>query len=455
MEIKFPYGNWEARPHQKRLWNFLEQGGKRALAVWHRRAGKDEVCLHRTAVAMHERPGNYWHMLPEFNQARRAIWSAVNPHSGKRRIDEVFPVALRETCNENDMFLRMMNGSTWSLLGSDRYDAAVGSSAAGIVFSEWALSNPSAWAFLRPILAENNGWAIFISTPRGHNHCKAMFDYASGQDDWFCELLTARDTGALSETELEEALEEYRSLYGFDVGTAQYSQEYLCSWNAAILGAFYSIEIADVRREERVKEIEAIPNRAVHRAWDLGIRDDTSIWWFQYLPNGQCQILDCLSTSGVGLEYFATEVEARRKKYGWKDGTDWVPHDAKVKEFGSGRTRIETMREFGLSPNLVTASSIADGINAARRLLPVCVFHPRCKEGLEALEQYRREWNDEAKTFRASAVHDWCSHYADAFRYLALSRREEVRKVVRRPQIRSGIVIPPPRDLVSNRGLVF
>lgn len=455
MEIKFPYNNWQARPHQKKLWNFLESGGKRAIAVWHRRAGKDEVCLHYTATAAMLRPGNYWHMLPEYSQGRKAIWNAVNPHSGKRRIDEVFPEVIRETFSDNEMFLRLKNGSTWSVVGSDRYDSTVGASVAGIVYSEYALSNPSAWAYHKPMLSENDGWAIFISTPRGHNHLKSMFDYAQTQDDWFCELLTARDTGALSEDDLEEALEEYRSLYGTDVGTAQYSQEFLCSWNAAILGAFYSLEIADVRREDRVRETEAIPNLSVHRAWDLGIRDDTSVWWFQYTPNGQCMILDCISQSGVGVEYFASEIRSRKEKYGWKDGDDWVPHDAKVKEWGSGRTRVETMREFGLRPNLIPLSTIADGINAVRRLLPICVFHPRCKEGLEALEQYRREWNDEAKTFRASAVHDWCSHYADAFRYLALSRHEQPRKIVRKPQISRGLIIPPPQEYPNNRGLVF
>ena len=460
VEIKFPFNGWEARPHQKRLWNYLEQGGKRALAVWHRRAGKDEVCLHRTAVAMHERPGNYWHALPEYSQGRKAIWTAINAHTGKRRIDEVFPPQLRSTVNDTEMFIRMKNGSTWTIIGSDRYDSTVGAGVAGIVYSEFALSNPSAWAFHRPMLEENNGWAIFITTPRGHNHAKAMFDYAhtrqEGDRGWFCERLTARDTGALTEDQLEEALEEYRSLYGMDVGTAQFQQEYECSWNAAVLGAFYALEIADVRREDRVTDkIEAMRNRMVHRAWDLGICDDTSIWWFQYQPNGQCYILDCVSASGVGVEYFAAEVEARRKAYGWKDGDDWVPPDAKVKEWGSGRTRIETMRELGLRPNLIPQSTIADGINAARRLLPVCVFHLRCKEGIEALEQYRREWNDEAKTFRASAVHDWCSHYADAFRYLSLSRHDDIRKVVRRPQLRSGLVIPPPREYPASRGMVF
>jgi phage terminase large subunit len=433
-----------------KLWKHLQDGGDRAMAVWHRRAGKDEICLHHAAVAMVKRPGNYWHCLPEYNQGRKAIWTAINANTGKRRIDEVFPEAYRENVSDNEMFIRFRNGSTWQVVGSDRYDATLGGGVAGITYSEWALSNPSAWAYHRPMLIENKGWATFITTPRGHNHAKALFDHASVSPSWFCELLTALDTGALTQAELDDAMKEYCALYGDDVGRAQFEQEYLCSWNAAILGAFYALEMAQVRNEARIAPIEAI-DAPVHRAWDLGVRDDTAIWWFQTV-GAQIFLLDCYSASGVGVEHFADAIEQRKIRHGWPDGTDFVPHDAKIKEWGSGRTRVETMASMGLHPMLVPLSTIADGINAVRRILPLCVFHDRCEEGVSALEQYRREWDDDKKAFRASAVHDWTSHYADAFRYLAQGWRGATRRTVIVPKPR-GIIIPPPQE--PRRGMIL
>ena len=444
VEIILPHNNWQPRKHQMNLWQHLQGGGDRAMAVWHRRAGKDEICLHHAACAAMKRQGNYWHCLPEFLQGRKAIWTAINAHTGKRRIDEAFPLHIRESTNDNEMFIRFLNGSTWQVIGSDRYDATVGAGVAGITYSEWALANPSAWAYHRPMLQENKGWAAFITTPRGHNHAKSMFDHARVTKEWFCELLTVRDTGALTPEELILALDEYKALYGEDVGRAQFEQEYLCSWNAAILGAFYALEMANVRDEARIVEIEAVEGEPVHRAWDLGVADDTSIWWFQNV-GAQIFILDHYSASGVGVEHYAGVIEQRRQTYGWKDGTDFVPHDAKIKEWGSGKTRVETMASMGLHPMLVPLATVADGINAARRILPICVFHPRCDDGVNALEQYRREWDDDKKAFRASAVHDWTSHPADAFRYLALARQRPVLRVVKtsKPE---GIVIPPPRE---------
>jgi phage terminase large subunit len=444
---ELPHNGWLPRPHQRRLWNHLrERDGKRAIAIWHRRAGKDEVCLHSTAVAAMVRAGNYWHCLPEYLQGRKAIWTAINPHTGRRRIDEAFPPKLRTSTNDNEMFIRFVNGSTWQVVGSDRYDATVGASVAGVVYSEWALANPSAWGYHRPMLEENDGWAVFISTPRGRNHCKDMFEHAKRTNNWFAELLTAPDTGTLTTAQLDEALAEYQALYGIDVGRLQFEQEYLCSFNAAILGSFYSYEMAQVRAEGRIVEIEPLPGVPMHRAWDLGVGDDTSIWWFQAV-GAQLYILDHYAASGVGLEHYAGVIERRHAEHGWLHGTDYVPHDAKVREFGTGRTRVETMQGIGLKPMLVPDASKDDGINAVRRTLPLCVFHPRCEDGgISALEQYRREWDDEKKAFRASAVHDWTSHPADAFRYLAMSWKRPPLRAIKVPTKPTGWVIPPPPE---------
>ncbi len=132
------------------------------------------------------------------SQGRKAIWTAVNPHTGKRRIDEAFPHELRANTNEQEMFIRLKNGATWQVLGSDRYDAAVGSPPYGITFSEWALSNPASWAYLAPIVLENNGWAVFITTARGRNHAKTMLDMAQTREDWFSEVLPVNVSGAMT-----------------------------------------------------------------------------------------------------------------------------------------------------------------------------------------------------------------------------------------------------------------
>lgn len=447
--------NWKPRSYQLPLWSYLERGGDRAIEIAHRRWGKDDVALHWAAVSALTRQGTYWHGLPEYAQARKAIWQAVDGHTGKRRIDVAFPHAIRETTNEQEMFIRFKNGSTWQVVGTDRFDSLVGAGPVGYVGSEHALANPSAWGYIRPMLEESGGWALFITTPRGRNHAKTMFDMARKSPRWYAEVSNVHATGALSPEKMQESLEEYIALYGEDIGTAQFEQEYLCSFNAAILGAFYAREITKLRAEGRIDPtLEPLPGQPVHRAWDIGVRDDTSIWWFQVVGT-QVFILDCYSANGAGLDHYVDVIAERGVKHGWQSGTDYVPHDARVKEWGTGRTRVETMQSMGLKPEVVPVASKLDGINAVRRTLPLCVFHSRCEDqGIAALEMYRREWDDEKKAFKASEVHDWSSHLADAFRYLALAWRKEWKPKERGPSIvrpdhvsmlSDGVIAPPLR----------
>jgi phage terminase large subunit len=421
------------RIYQQPLHRYMIEGGKRALAVWHRRAGKDEIALTATCELAHKRVASYWHCLPEYEQARKALWTAVNPRTGQRRIDEAFPAEITASRDEHSMFIRLKCGSTWQLIGSDRFGATVGAGPAGIVYSEWARANPSAWAYHKPMLRENRGWALFITTPLGRNHVKRMHDSWSKRADYFTEILTVDDTRMLSAEELEEELADYIDIYGEDAGRAYYEQEYLCSFNAAILGAFYSREMLQVRNEGRICEVEALAGVPVHTAWDIGVRDDTSIWWWQ-MQGAQPVILDCYTAPGGDVGIFAEIDAKKREEFGWPrikgdyGSIDWVPHDAKVRDWGttSGRTRLETMQVLGLNPRLVPDVGKLDGIAAVRRSLPYCVFHPRCDEhhGIEALEQYRREWDDDRKMFRESEYRDWTTHLSDAFRYFALAWRE-------------------------------
>jgi hypothetical protein len=448
MRISLPHNGWRPRDYQRPFWDaWQKQDCKRLIEIAHRRWGKDDVCLHGAAIKAHERPANYWHAFPEYAQARKGVWTAINPHTGKRRIDEAFPHELRESTNEAEMLIRFKVGSTWQVVGSDRYNSLVGAGVAGVTFSEFALANPSAWAYIRPMLEENDGWAAFITTPRGRNHAKSMFDMAKQNPRWFAELSTVHDTGALSPDQLAESLAEYEALYGPDLGRAQFDQEYLCSFNAAILGAFYAREMLEVRQQGRICEIEAEPGIPVHTAWDIGVRDDTSIWWFQVVGM-QIYILDCYTSNGAGVDHYAELVEQRAEEHGWIRGLDYVPHDARHRIFGlpGAKTTMEQMISFGLKPELVANQPKQDGINVTRQTLRRCVFHPRCEDvGISALEQYRREWDDDKKAFRSNEVHNWTSHLSDAFRYLSLAWRAAPTVIDKKPQkLNAGVILDGP-----------
>lgn len=424
-EILVPRAGWELRDYQKPLWKALIHDGKNVCASWHRRGGKDEVLLNALAVKALQRPASYAYMFPEISHARRAMWQSINPHTGRRRILEAFPPEILDgEPNETEMRLKVQGGGSIMFFGSDQYDRLVGASLAGIVSSEHALSHPSAYAFFSPMLRENGGFFAAISTPRGRNHFHGLMNFAEGSESWFAQRLSIEDTQALTEREIKEALAEYISLYGIDQGEALFRQEYLCDFNAAIMGAFYAREILAVRNEGRIDPtLEAAPGQ-VHVAWDIGVRDDTSLWFFQVVGT-QVFVLDCYSANGVGVDHYAEVIEQRCAEHGWTHGVDFVPHDARVKEWGTGRTRIETMQGYGLNPQVVPQAGLLDGINAARRTLPRCVFHSRCEEqGIAALEQYRREWDDDKKAFKAAPVHDWSSHLADAFRYMSMAWKE-------------------------------
>ncbi len=400
----------------------MERGGKRAIEIAHRRWGKDDVALNWAAVSAHERVANYWHCLPQYEQARKAIWEAINPHTGQRRIDEAFPKEIRARTDNQSMTIEFKIGSIWKVVGSDNPDSLVGAPPAGITFSEWALGNPSAWAYLAPILAENNGWALFITTPRGRNHAKSMFDMAKGDGAWYAQQSTVQDTGAISLAAVEQQRREYHSIFGADAGDALIEQEYYCSFEAAILGAVWGKELAALERRGQITKVEPAPELPIHTVWDLGKGANMAIWVFQ-IHFDQVRVIDYISGFGVGIPSHVEELERR----GYKGGTDWVPHDAKVKELGTERTRVETMISLKRNPRLIPDHGIDDGINAARMTVPKCWFDAeRCATGLEALRQYQYEWDDSRKTFKAIPKHDWTSHPADAFRYLAMAWRETV-----------------------------
>lgn len=401
------------------VWRYLENGGRRAVEVAHRRWGKDDVALHWTCVAAHQRRANYWHMLPEYAQARKAIWNAVNAHTGRRRIDEAFPLQLREKTNDHEMLIRFKNGSTWQVVGSDNFNALVGSGPAGVVFSEWSLANPTAWPILAPMLEENGGWALFIYTARGRNHGHSLLEVAKANPGWFWDVSRATETGIFSPEQLASIEAEYEALFPGH-GSSLFRQEYLCDFSAAIIGAYYGQEMMRADDERRICSVPHDPSLPVYTAWDLGIGDKTAIWFFQIAAN-EIRYIDYYASSGVGLDHYVEKCRARPYRY----ECDWVPHDAKVRELGTGRTRVETLQALGRKPRLVPDHKVLDGINAARVLFPRMWFDAeKCRDGLEALRSYKADYDENARTFKDNPRHDWASDPADAFRYSAMAYRE-------------------------------
>ncbi len=438
--IRLPH-NWQPRPYQRRLWRYLESGGKRAIEIAHRRWGKDDVALHWAAVSAMQKPATYWHMLPEYAQARKAIWNAVNPHTGKRRIDEAFPDALRANTNEQEMFIRFKNGSTWQVVGSDSYNSLVGTPPYGLVVSEWALADPAAWAYLAPILEENGGWAVFITTPRGRNHAHGMYKMGRADPRWFAEVQTVEDTG-FSLERVEAARKEYASIFGIDAGNALIEQEYYCSFEAAILGAIYGAAMSRADKDGRIGKVPHDPRYPVHTAWDLGRKDATVCWWWQVI-NGEVRLIDywaasfqdvqvlCeqlygrhinvldrdMRTARVKRWEFGAPIEGLDRRQRYRYGQHFVPHDAANElQAAGGRSIVEQAYDLGIRMRVVASTSQQNSQAAAR----VAIDHSRfdetlCEAGIEAMKQYHSEWDDEKKIFKPKPRHDWSSDPADAY----------------------------------------
>lgn len=432
--IRLP-NNWRPRDYQRAAWDFLANGGRRACLVEHRRWGKDDLSLNHTACAAHERVGNYVHMLPEAAQARKAIWQAVNAHTGVRRIDQAFPHDIRARTNDQEMFIEFKNGSTWQVVGSDNYNSLVGSGFAGVVGSEFALANPAAWGYFEPMLLENDGWFIAISTPRGKNHLHAMYEFAKTEPGWFAQLQTVDDTHVFTQEQLASELRRLQALHGEQYGLALFRQEYYCAFDAAIPGSIWGEAIAKMEADGRIVDFEVNREFPVNTGWDLGRTDDTSIWW-NNLVGKQIDVFDFFSRPFMdiynpdspknSLVHLLLDV---REKHKIKYGTHWLPHDARPRtqaaggksiyqQFKAAAVKHPELGRFAIVPRL----DKMEGIQAARATFPRCRFHrTRCAAGIEALRGYHREWDDEAKIFLDNPVHDWCSHPADAWRSVALT----------------------------------
>ena len=423
LEIEFRV-RWYQRAFHEAL---VQRQYDRLMAVWHRRAGKDEIVLNAIAELSEREVGTYWHCFPEYKQARKAIWNGINTHTGQRRIFDAFPAPTIKRMQDDDMFIELESGSTFQLLGSDRYDATVGSGPRGIAYSEWALSNPSAWAYHSPMIRETKGWAAFITTPRGDNHAKAMFERAQKSDAWFSELLTVNDTGALTEADLAEALQEYQDLHGIEMGRAFFEQEYFCSWSGAMVGAFFGAEVGRAEREGRFQTVEIDTDHPVNSTWDLGKAINNPIWLWQRI-GGQLRVVDFYTPETEDLDDWVQWLN----DHGYR-GFDYVPHDIMTTEWGVPVTRMARLqaRRGESKVKRLPRVSVADGLQAGRTAINEAVFHvgddergERVRKGIEGLRSYRREWDDERKTFRENALKDWAEHIGSSWRYVGLAQRD-------------------------------
>jgi hypothetical protein len=343
----------------------------------------------------------------------------VNPHTGKRRIDEAFPLEIRKRTNDQEMLIEFINGSTWQVVGSDRFDSLVGSSPAGIVYSEWALANPNARAYLRPIVAENDGWQIFITTPRGRNHALTTLHAARKTLGAFAQVLDATQTGVFTTDQLEVERLAYIAEFGEEYGIAKFEQEYMCSFDAANLGSILARQIGIAEKEGRINDdVEYDPDGApIEISADIG-RRDTATWWFWQPTVGGYRVVDYDGGWGLDAEEW-TERIARRLA-GRTLGRIWLPHDARAKTFAAKRSAVEIfVSVFGAKHVAITPrSSISDRINAARVLIPRVAFNETaCADGLNGLRGWAFEYDDETKTFGNEPKHDWASHDGDGFSY--------------------------------------
>lgn len=375
--------------------------------MWPRRAGKDTVSLNWTCREALLQPGNYWHLFPEQTQARKAIWNGIN-RDGQRIIDQSFPREVCESRHEQEMLIKLKSGSTWQLGGSDRYDALVGSNPRGVVFSEYAIANPRAYEFIRPILAENGGWAVFPYTPRGRNHGFELFEQLGAAQDAFAELLTCDDTGHMT----AEALEIERA----EMSDELFQQEYYCSWDFGIEGSYYASQMNQALKDGRICHVPYDRSRPVWVAMDLGLRDSTAIWFAQIGPGGELRLIDYEEHNGQQLKHYHDLL--KDKGYSYADELI-LPHDAGHERLGMESIEVQLEGMGWRCRVLPREPSIFPGIESCRVSIGQAVFdEEKTRLGRAALSAYRKEYDDARNVFKNMPLHDWSSHGADSFRYL-------------------------------------
>ena len=374
-----------------------------SVVVAHRRFGKTVANVNeliRGALTCPKPEGRFAYVAPTFGQAKDITWNYLNR----------FSQGLGEG-NISELRFDYLNGARVRLYGSDNINRMRGVYLDGVVLDEFGDQDPRVWTeVLRPALSDRKGWAVFIGTPRGKNHFHDMWETAQANpDEWFSLMLKASQTGILDEEELSSARQM--------MSAEQYAAEYECDFGSSIIGAYYSTQFAYLDENGRLGNFVWEPSLSVTTAWDLGIDDSTAIWFVQRLGN-EVRVIDYIENNGVGLDWYLKTM--RDKPYLYERHI--MPHDIEVREYGTGKSRIETLQGMGINPSMIKVlprMAVEDGIEAARMLLPKCWFNADAtKAGVAALRNYRRRFDNKRNIWLP--CHDWSSHGADAFRYLAL-----------------------------------
>jgi len=379
------------------------------IGVAHRRAGKTVADINELVIGAtqctRDNP-RFAYVAPQLNQAKDIAWTYLKEYTAFIPGRKV---------NESELWVELPGGARIRIYGADNPDRLRGIYLDGVVLDEFGDMDPTIWTqVIRPALSDRKGWACFIGTPKGKNTFHKLWEAAENDPDWTRLMLKASETGLLDAKELADA----RKMMSDD----EYAQEYECSFEAAVRGAYYGKEMneAEAADPSRITSVPYDPRLPVHTAWDLGVADSTVIWFVQTLGR-ETRFIDVLKGEGVGLDWYVRQLQDRN--YVW--GNHYLPHDVEVRELGTGKSRYEVLQGFGVTPTVVPNIPIEDGIQAVRMLLPTCWFDKaKCKDGIEAIRMYRREWDDKRQEFKPHPLHDWTSHYADALRYFAVGHQE-------------------------------
>jgi len=406
------------------FWPLHDRTERWAVVVAHRRAGKTVACVNellKSALTSDEKDFRGAYVAPFYRQAKAVAWDYL------KRYSSVVP---NHSVNESELRIDYPNGARIQLFGADNADALRGMFFDLVVADEYGDWKPSVWAYvIRPALADRQGKAIIIGTPKGRNQFFEIYDLAQRSKDWLALMIKANDSGILPESELNALKSELTE--------DAWRQEMECDFDAALPGAIFGKELWQLEQEGRVKKDLYDPNLKTYAVLDLGFSDDTAIWWFQV--NKELRLIDCYSASGMPISHYQEVLKGKPYTYG-----DWLylPHDARAKSLQTGRSIEQQFSALGWKPRIVPELGLIDGVQAARLTLSDCYFDENCREGIETLKQYQREYDEEKRCFRDKPRHDWTSHYADAFRYACLVWREEMKpKEKEPPRFKAGVTI--------------
>jgi phage terminase large subunit len=413
--IEIPH-KFRYRPYQQSAWDAIRSGCKRLVCCWHRGCGKDLLFLNAIIELMTEKPGVYLHCFPNYSQGKKAIWDSVHDTDEGESMSYLdhFPPELVASKNSSEMMIKLINGSVYCIMGLDGKNAqrARGMNPRCVILSEYAFMDPSAWQTLEPRVSQNNGVAIFLSTPNGQNHFYKLFNQAKEDPkQYFTSFLTINDTHTIAEDHIEKLRRE-----GWPEDFIQ--QEYYCSFTRGAEGSYYGKQIQKARDENRITTLSINNNLPCYTAWDIGIGDSTAIWIFQPLENNKINFLHYYENHGESIEHYCRYLDNWKAKHDILWGRHFVPHDMKNDEFIAGISRVEAARKLGFTVDVLEKIKIEEGINMARSLLPFCSFETdQCKKGIECLDLYHKKYNDILKVYYDEPCHDKYSHGADAFRY--------------------------------------